>query len=249
MQGWSLGGYRAVVTGSSQGIGRAIAEQLRGHGATVWGVALDEGDVVADLSTASGREALLRSLPSEWSAVDILVNNVGGNVRKPTADYTLEEYERVQRTNQESMHELCRLFYPRLKASGRGSIVNIGSVAGSLSVGTSAVYAMTKAAAAHLSRYLAVEWAPDNIRVNTIAPGWVATKLTERIQETPEAMRIIAERTPLGRIGRPEEIAAVAAFLCMPVASYLTGAVIPVDGAMSAFGMDMTAALRTNAKP
>jgi Tropinone reductase 1 len=244
MQGWNLKGYRALVTGGSQGIGRAIAQELRGHGAEVWSVALDEGEVVADLGTEAGRLAVLESLPADWTALDILVNNAGINVRKPTAEYTLAEYQQVQRVNQEAMHEMCRLLYPRLKASGRGSVVNIGSVAGNLSVGTSAVYAMTKAAVAHLSRYLAVEWAPDRIRVNAIAPGWVATKLTERIQHTPEAMQLIEARTPLGRMGRPEEIAAVAAFLCLPVASYLTGAVIPVDGAMSAYGMDMTAALR-----
>lgn len=122
--------------------------------------------------------------------------------------------------------------------------MNIGSVAGVLSVGSSAAYAMTKAAVAHLARYLAVEWAKDGIRVNAIAPGWVATALTEKIQQSGKAMRVIEERTPLGRMGRPEEIAAVAAFLAMEGASYLTGAVIPVDGAMSAYGMDMTAALR-----
>jgi len=251
MQQWSLEGYRAVVTGGSRGIGRAIAEELIRQGAEVLSVSIHpaEGDfaareLIADVATVEGREMLLAALPAGWDKVEILVNSAGSNVRRPTAEYTLEDYELVQRINSTSMHELCRLLYPRLKASGRGSIVNIGSVAGVLSVGTSAVYAMTKAAAGHLSRYLAVEWAKDGIRVNTIAPGWVATPLTEKIQDSEKAMRVIEERTPMGRIGRPEEIAAVAAFLCMPVASYLTGAVIPVDGAMSAFGMDMTAALR-----
>lgn len=238
---WNLQGYRAVVTGGSQGIGRAIVEEYRRLGAEVMSVSLEEG-VVADVATAEGREQVIASLP--WETVDVLVNNVGTNVRKPTVEYTLAEYERVMATNATSMHELSRMMHPWLKRSGRGSVVNIGSVAGVLSVGSSAAYAMTKAAVAHLARYLAVEWAKDGIRVNAIAPGWVATALTEKIQQSGKAMRVIEERTPLRRMGRPEEIAAVAAFLAMEGASYLTGAVIPVDGAMSAYGMDMTAALR-----
>lgn len=243
MSGWNLEGYRAVVTGGSRGIGLAIVEELRRQGASVLSVSLDDG-CVADVGTEAGREAVLRAIPADWEAVDILVNNAGTNLRKPTAEYTLADYEKVITTNATSMHELSRLLYPMLKKSGRASVVNIGSIAGILSVGSSAAYAMTKAAAAHLSRYLAVEWAKDGIRVNAIAPGWVATPLTEKIQQSPKAMGVIAERTPMGRMGKPEEIAAVVAFLCMPVASYLTGAVIPVDGAMSAFSMDMTAALR-----
>ena len=251
MRTWNLNGFRAIVTGGSRGIGRSIVEELTSLGATVISASIDAADapftateVITDLATPAGRETLLNSLPADWDALDILVNNVGLNIRKPTIEYALEEYEQVMRTNATSMFELSRLLHPRLKRSGRASIVNIGSVAGSLSVGSSAAYAMSKAAVAHLSRYLAVEWAKDQIRVNAIAPGWVATSLTEKIQQSPRAMQLIAERTPMGRIGRPEEIAAVAAFLCMPIAGYLTGAVIPVDGAMSALSMDITAALR-----
>lgn len=251
MKGWTLERRRALVTGGARGIGRAIVNELARHGAEVVSVDLvmAEGELPArqitgDIATQAGREAIVAALPEEWTNLDILVNNAGTNIRKPLAEYTLEDYERVQRTNSESMHELCRMLYPRLKQSGAASVVNIGSVAGLSSVGSSAAYAMTKAAAAHFARYMAVEWARDNIRVNTIAPGWVATSLTEKIQQSKQAMGVIAERTPLGRIGQPEEIAAVAAFLCMPVASYLTGAVIPVDGAMTAYTMDITAALR-----
>ncbi len=246
MNQWNLNGYRALVTGGSSGIGLAIVEELRRHGATVVSASLEEslGGVVADVATEVGRAAVIASLPADWDSLDILVNNAGINIRKPTIEFSLEDFEFVQRTNSTSMHELSRLLHPRLKKSGRASVVNIGSVAGAVSVGSGAAYAMTKAAAAHISRYLAVEWAKDKIRVNTVAPGWVATPLTAKIQISERAMRVIEERTPLGRIGQPEEIAAVVAFLCMPVASYLTGAVIPVDGAMTAFGMDMTAALR-----
>lgn len=251
MSTWNLKGFRAIVTGGSRGIGRAIVEELTGLGATVLSASIHPAEtpfgtieVITDLATSDGREVLLRSLTADWDSLDILVNNIGLNIRKPTIEYSLDDYEQVMRINATSMFELSRLLHPRLKRSGRASIVNIGSVAGSLSVGSSAAYAMSKAAVAHLSRYLAVEWAKDQIRVNAIAPGWVATALTEKIQQSPRAMQTIAERTPMRRIGRPEEIATVAAFLCMPIASYLTGAVIPVDGAMSALSMDITAALR-----
>jgi tropinone reductase I len=252
MQTWRLDGDRAVVTGGSKGIGRAVVEELLGLGAEVLSVALDRGEdapglsqVEADVGTAEGRAAVMAALPPYWDAIHILVNNAGMNVRKPTVDYSLDEYESVQRTNATSMFELSRALHSRLRASGRGSIVNISSIAGLMSVGSSAAYAMSKAAAAHLARYLAVEWAAEGIRVNAIAPGWTATPLTGRIQDNENAMRVIAGRTPMGRMAEAEEIARAVAFLCLPAASYVSGAVIPVDGAMSAYCMDITGALNS----
>ncbi|WP_080507816.1 SDR family oxidoreductase [Bryobacter aggregatus] len=251
LQGWSLENCRAVVSGGSRGIGAAIVEQLSALGARVVSASLELPsarpgviDVAADVSTVAGRDAVLAAIPQDWDGIEILVNNVGMNYRKPTVEYTLEEFEKIQSTNATSMFELSRLLHPRLKASGRASIVNIGSIAGSMSVGSSAAYAMSKAAVAHLGRYLAVEWASDGIRVNTVAPAWVATALTQTIQDSEAAMAVVSERTPLGRMARPEEIASVATFLCLPCASYLTGAVIPVDGGLSVHAMDITSALR-----
>ncbi len=251
MTAWNLNGCRAVVTGGSRGIGAALVDQLTAFGATVLSVSLEAGavrenvvEMIADVATVEGRAAIVEAVAERLEGLEILVNNVGMNIRKPTVEYTFEEYEQVQRTNASSMFELSRLLHPALKASGRGVIVNVGSVAGGVSVGSSAAYAMSKAAVAQMSRYLAVEWAKDGIRVNAIAPGWVATDLTRAIQQSPAALGTIAARTPAGRMARPEEIAAVAAFACLPCASYLSGAVIPVDGGMSAFSMDVTAALR-----
>ncbi len=248
---WNLDGYRAVVTGGSKGIGEAVASQLVGMGAQVLSVSLDQPqsrvgviDIVADVSTVSGRTSIVEAVMSHWGGLDLLINNVGTNIRKPTVEYTLADFEHVQATNATSMFELSRLLHPVLKLGGRSSIVNVGSVAGSVSVGSSAAYAMSKAAVAQMSRYLAVEWAKDGIRVNGIAPGWVATELTQGIQQSAHAMETISARTPLGRMGRAEEIASAIVFLCLPCASYLTGAVIPVDGGMTAFSMDVTAALR-----
>ena len=251
LKDWNLDGYRAVVTGGSRGIGEAVVSQLVAMGARVLSVSLDTPqpragviDIVADVASVAGRAAIVEAVMSLWGGLELLINNVGMNIRKPTVEYTLDEFEQVQATNATSMFELSRLLHPVLKLSGRGSIVNVGSVAGGVSVGSSAAYAMSKAAVAQMSRYLAVEWAKDGIRVNGIAPGWVATELTRGIQQSTHAMETISARTPLGRMGRAEEIASAVVFLCLPCSSYLTGAVIPVDGGMTAFSMDVTAALR-----
>lgn len=243
---WRLDGYKAVITGGSQGIGRAVVEELLGLGAEVLSVALDEGEsreglrqVQLDLSEPGWDVRLLQALPPTWRAIDVLVNNAGINIRKPTLEYVSAEYQKIWATNATAAYELCRLLHGPLRASGQGSVVNISSVAGLRFVGSGSAYAMTKAAVAHLSSYLAVEWAKDKIRVNAVAPGWTRTPLTTRVQESEGAMAAIAAQTPLGRMAEPEEIARVVAFLCMPAASYLSGAVIPVDGAMSGFAMDI----------
>jgi Tropinone reductase 1 len=250
MSKWRLDGQFAIVTGGSAGIGRAVVEELLALGAQVLSVGLDHAadlprltQLIGDVSTPQGRSAVLAALPAHWPHANILINNVGANTRKPTTAYTLAEYEAVMATNATSMFELSRLFHPHLRASGQASIVNVSSIAGLMNVGSSAAYAMSKAAVAHLARYLAVEWAKDGIRVNAIAPGWTATPLTTRIQNSDTAMNVINDRTPLGRMALPVEIANAIAFLCLPAASYLSGAVIPVDGAMSAYSMDITAAL------
>ena len=250
---WTLAGKKALITGGTKGIGLAIAQDFLSFDAEIMIVARNiesvklqiEGwrsqgwkahGVAADVATSDGRQLIFEEVNKAFGTLDILVNNVGTNIRKKSVEYTQDEYTSLFDTNLTSVFEICRLAYPLLKGKDDSSIVNIGSVAGLTSVHTGAPYAMTKAALAHLTRYLAVEWASDRIRVNTVAPWFIRTPLTEPYLGNPEVINSVISRTPSQRVGEPEEVSGIVAFLCMPTATYITGQCIAVDGGFLSFG-------------
>ncbi len=243
---WSLAGKTALVTGCTSGIGLGIADELLKFGATVIGVARD-GDrlrewsearkgtraIRGDVTSADDREVMFAELES----LDILINNAGTNIRKPTAEYTDAEYVHLRETNQDAAFAICRAAYPLLRKSGEASIVNVVSVAAFRNLGTGTPYAMSKAAVVQMTRSIAAEWAKDGIRVNAIAPWYIRTPLAEPVLNDPARLEKILSRTPLGRVGEIEEVAGLAAFLCLPAASYITGQCIAVDGGFSVAGV------------
>ncbi|KAF8718778.1 hypothetical protein HU200_025080 [Digitaria exilis] len=164
------------------------------------------------------------------------VNNVGTNIRKPTIEFSAEEYSLLMATNLESTYHLCQLAHPLLKLSGSGSIIFISSIAGVVAIFSGSIYAMTKGAINQLTKNLACEWAKDNIRANSVAPWYIRTTLTEKILANKNFEEQVVSRTPLGRVGEPGEISALVAFLCMPGSTYITGQTISVDGGMTVNG-------------
>jgi len=236
---WTLKNKKALVTGASKGIGKAIAEEFRSLGADVFSISRTYTGVSGmkcDVTSEKDRKKLFNEISKHWGKLDILVNNAGTNNRKQILESTKQDYEQLFSLNVDAVFELCKLFYPLLKESGNASIVNIASVAGFTFVGTSVTYAMTKAAVTQLTRYLSVEWAKDNIRVNAVAPWYIRTPLTEKYIKSKEYYNKITSRTPLNRAGEPIEVASAVAFLCMPAASYITGECISVDGGFLKYG-------------
>jgi Tropinone reductase 1 len=236
---WTLKGKKALVTGASKGIGDAIAVELESLGAEMFCVSRNytgSNGMKCDITNHDDRGKLLEMITNKWGLLDILINNAGTNNRKQILDSTQSDYEELVNLNQTSVFELCKLFHSLLKKSKGGAIVNITSVAAETHVGTGVTYAMTKSAVNQLTKYLAVEWAKDNIRVNAIAPWYIRTPLTEKYVKNSEYLEKLLSRTPMKRIGEPEEVAAAAAFLVMPASSYITGEVLAVDGGFLKYG-------------
>lgn len=254
----------AVVTGGTKGIGKAIVDELAGtFGVSVLTCARSQQDldvcmnewirngmdcdgVVADVSTLEGRTILLDKIHTwlqkcQRTKLDILVNNVGTNIRKPSVEYTLEDMEFIWKTNFQSMFALTTACYDLLKrddddTTPSSSVVNVGSVAGVVCIKTGTPYASTKAAMNQITGNWACEWGLQGIRVNCVAPWYINTALAKQVLSNEAYRKSVIERTPLGRIGEPKEVASLVAFLCLPASGYITGQVISVDGGFTRNG-------------
>lgn len=251
---WRLDGQTALITGASRGLGRATAIELAGLGARLLLVARGREDlehvaglvrervphcetswVTADLAAEAGRDAVVDAAAG-FGALNILVNNVGFNIRKPMTEISLDEYRSVHETNTVTCFEMSRRLFPLLRAGAPASIVNLASVAGLTHLRTGAAYAMSKAAMIQLTRNLAVEWARYEIRVNAVAPWYIDTPLARQVLDDDQYLAEVLDRTPMGRIGEPEEVARTVAFLCLKGAGYITGQCLAIDGGFSVYG-------------
>jgi Tropinone reductase 1 len=252
---WRLDGQVALVTGASVGIGRAIAAELLVLGADVMLVARDEAQLeatraeleeqhpqsqvrafAADVADAEQRREIFDWVEDLGNGLQVLVNNAGTNVRRPTMDYADAEWRELFETNLFSAFELSRFAFPLLSQHAASSIVNVGSVSGLTHVRTGSPYGMTKAALHQLTKNLACEWAEDGVRVNAVAPWYIRTRRTSTSLADPDYLDEVIDRTPMGRIGEPEEVASAVAFLCLPASSYVTGECIAVDGGFLRYG-------------
>jgi Tropinone reductase 1 len=252
---WRLDGQTCLITGASKGIGFACAREFAALGADVLMVARDEAhlesaraevaeefpdrEVLAFAADVAEREQRLEVF--DWIAdldvaLSLLVNNAGTNLRKKTLEYSEEEVRALFDVNVMSAFEICRLAHPHLCEHANAAIVNVGSVSGMTHVRTGPPYGMTKAAITQLTKNLACEWAADGIRVNAVAPWYIRTQRTEAALADPDYLEEVLARTPMDRIGEPEEVAGAVAFLCMPAASFITGECIAVDGGFLRYG-------------
>ncbi|MEH0156371.1 glucose 1-dehydrogenase [Limibacter armeniacum] len=255
MNPWRLENKKAIVTGGTKGIGKAIADELLSLGAEVLLIARNQNDLEntkeqyakegyqieilsADVSLPEDRQNIKEKTTQLWGSLDILVNNAGINIRKQTNEYSIEDYRQLMAVNLESAWDLSRLFFDYLKASEGGNIVNIASVAGQRALLTStAAYAMAKAGMEQMTKFLAAEWGKDGIRINSVLPWYTRTPLAEQVLKDDAKKEKILSRTPMLRIGEPEEVARAACFMAMPAASYITGVSLPVDGGFLTLGI------------
>ena len=236
---WSLRGRLALVTGGSRGIGLAVVEEFRALGADVIAVAREApvGGIAADVTTPEGRAKIVDVI-RERGALHVLVHNAGTNVRGPLTSYDDATIARLLDLNLTSPLLLSRDLHPYLRA-GTASVIHVGSVGGHVALPTGVAYGAAKAGLAQATRTLALEWARDGIRVNTVSPWYTRTPLVEPVLSDDKKLAAILGRTPLGRIAEPREIATAIAFLAMPASSYVTGQALVVDGGMTIAGLPM----------
>lgn len=249
---FDLTNKKAIVTGGGRGLGRAIAVGLAQFGADVAIVARTESELEtsareieklgrrvlvfpADVSKKENIERIVNEVVAQWKRVDILVNNAGVDAAKPALEYSEDDWDRVLDINLKGYFLFAQAVARRMKDTGGGTIVNNSSICGNVAVKNIVAYNASKGGVNMLTRTLAVEWAPYNIRVNAFSPAYMEAFMPGAASEHDESKeRAIRELTPLGRRGKPEELVGPVVFLASDASSYVTGEVLMVDGGWTA---------------
>lgn len=248
---FDLSGRIALVTGSSRGIGRILARALGQAGATIVLNGVDAerlAGAASELAEELGRqvhfrafdvtddaavESAVASVESEVGPIDILVNNAGIQHREPLLEVSRENWNRVIEVDLTSAFVVGRTVARSMVARGQGKIVNVTSVQADLARATIGPYTSAKGGLRNLTRGMAAEWASAGLQVNSIAPGYIHTEMTQALVDDPEFDAFIRNRTPAGRWGTPDDLAGPAVWLCSSASDFVNGQVIFVDGGMT----------------
>ncbi|MFP4627643.1 MAG: SDR family NAD(P)-dependent oxidoreductase [Halobacteriales archaeon] len=240
-----LSGSVAIVTGGAMGIGRAIARAFVEEGADVVIADLDEDDGRAaaddigahfercDVSDYDEVEAVVEATVDRFGRLDVMVNNAGIGSESSVEDMPLEEWDRVMRVNLDGVMHGTKAAMPHLRESD-GNVINMGSIYGLVGGKGAAAYSAAKGGVVNFTQQVAIDYATEGVRVNSICPGFIETPMTADLLEDERFYEYLKQQTPMDRPGRPEEVASMAVFLASDEASYVTGANLPVDGGWTA---------------
>jgi 2-deoxy-D-gluconate 3-dehydrogenase len=251
---FDLKGRVAIVTGGNGGIGLGMARGLAGAGASVVVVGRNADKshaavrelgklgpeaiaITADVTDEPAVARMVQATQDRFGRLDILINNAGTNIRKSLHEYSLDEWHRVMNTNLTSAFLCSRAVYPAMKAARGGKVINIGSMMSIFGASFSPAYGASKGGIVQLTKSAAIAWAPDNIQVNAVLPGWIDTELTQGARrEVPWLNESVLKRTPARRWGTIDDMSGVAVFLASSASDFVTGTFIPVDGGYSIQG-------------